>query len=464
MTKSQQHSTWFRDNFQEKDYQIEIFVGFDFNKLSPICIMIDKFVDDIDLSCFNQYYKSNKKNGGRPNLDYRLLLKIYMYSLYSNISINKIHEYYSLGSDLHYLSHGIHHFPKRSIFSLFLNRLDYHIENIFDLSIEYFKNEIELDVSILYEDGTVFEACNSRHKVVTDTNIERSNKKWTNILNKPDSTDEEKKIAQDKLSLNSEWMKKLKDLGRTSFGRNDEDCVLLKDKNGSFIAGYNVQFVEENNYGIIVYAYISNKNPDSVVFLDIADALVDKYHPEYLIVDTGYGTPEIISKLKKHDVTMIVQALKNKNSSKKITDYSFEISEGDDYLICPEGQILERVKSSQENKVSFKASNCQLCQMKDKCLKNSKNKRVTINLEEFKAIKQADIDYTSTKGKELYSHRGNKCESPNGFIKYNLAGKKFKTKGLIRNNTIIKLYAILYNLRRLLSIKLSEPYNEIIQK
>lgn len=61
MTKSQQHSTWFRDNFQEKDYQIEIFVGFDFNKLSPICIMIDKFVDDIDLSCFNQYYKSNKK-------------------------------------------------------------------------------------------------------------------------------------------------------------------------------------------------------------------------------------------------------------------------------------------------------------------------------------------------------------------------------------------------------------------
>jgi len=30
-------------------------------------------------------------------------------------------------------------------------------------------------------------------------------------------------------------------------------------KNGSFIAGYNAQFMEENKYELIVYAYISNK-------------------------------------------------------------------------------------------------------------------------------------------------------------------------------------------------------------
>lgn len=250
--------------------------------------------------------------------------------------------------------------------------------------------------------------------------------------------------------------KKLKDLGRTSFGRNDEDCVLLKDKNGSFITGYNVQFVEENNYGLIVYAYISNKNPDSAVFLDMYDSLVNKYHPKYLIVDTSYGTPEIISKLKRDNVTIIVQALKNKNSTNKITDYSFDLSEGDDYLICPEGQILERVETKQENKVSFKATNCQLCQIKDKCLTKGQNKRITINLEEFKAIKQANKDYSSTLGKEMYSHRGNKCESPNGFIKYNLGGKKSKTKGIIRNKTIILLYVISYNLRRLISIKTAE--------
>ena len=68
-------------------------------------------------------------------------------------------------------------------------------------------------------------------------------------------------------------------------------------------------------------------------------------------------------------------------------------------------------------------------------------------------FKQAQVTVDSEIGKESYSHRGNKCESPNGFIKYNLNGKKFTMNGLNRTNTILKLYSTLYNLRRLVSIK-----------
>ena len=85
--------------------------------ISPMCIMIDKLVDSIDLSCFGQYYKANDIIGGRANLDYAILLKVYMYSLYYDVRIRKIEEHYSLGSELHYLSLGIHHFPKRTVFS-----------------------------------------------------------------------------------------------------------------------------------------------------------------------------------------------------------------------------------------------------------------------------------------------------------------------------------------------------------
>ena len=89
-----------------------------------------------------------------------------------------------------------------------------------------------------------------------------------------------------------------------------------------------------------------------------------------------------------------------------------------------------------------------------RCLKNGKTKRITINLEEFKAMKLADRLINSELSKELYSHRGNMCESPHGFIKYNLNGKKLKMNGLKRNNTIVILYSILYNFRRLISIKM----------
>ena len=68
-------------------------------------------------------------------------------------------------------------------------------------------------------------------------------------------------------------------------------------------------------------------------------------------------------------------------------------------------------------------------------------------------LKEAKRMVESEIGEELFSHRGNKCESPNGFIKYNLNSKKFKMKGLARNNTNIKICTMLYNLTRLISIK-----------
>jgi len=453
VTKSQFNFTWDEEIYQSHNFQTVLFTGFDHSKLSPMCVIISSFIDTMDLSFFKQYHKSNKLTGGRPPYDYKILLKIYLYSLYYNISIRKLNNFYSLGSELHYLCQEFSNLPERTTLSDFLKILDSHIDDIFDLSIKYICEQIDLDLSNLYCDGTVFEAHNNRHKIITDTNIARSNKKWTNILNDSNSSEDLKSKASKKLALNKERTLILNELKRTSYGRTDNDSVLLKDKDGSYVAGYNVQFVEEGKYGLIVYTHISNKNPDSIVFLDMVAPLIEKYRPKSLTMDAGYGTPNILKILDKSHVIMIVKALKNENATEKITDYSFELSENNDCLICPAGQFLEQVETKVEDKVAFKAQNCQLCDIKKKCLDKSKNKRVTINIEEFKVLKLANKTVNSPEGKEAYSHRGNKCESPHGFIIYNLGGKKLKMDGLTRNNTIIKLYACLYNLRRLISIK-----------
>ena len=210
--------------------------------------------------------------------------------------------------------------------------------------------------------------------------------------------------------------------------------------------------MEENKYGLIVYAYISNKNPDSAAFLDIIDDLADKYHPKYITMDTGYGSPEILEKLGKRGITPVVKTFKNENATKKITNNSFCLSESEDYLICPEGQRINFIRITPKGNHTYKAGHCELCERKKECTPKSNAKSVTINLNEFKLLKQAKEMMESEKGNELYSRRGNKCESPNGFIKYNLNGKKFKMRGLIRNNTSIKLACILYNFTRLITI------------
>ena len=74
-------------------------------------------------------------------------------------------------------------------------------------------------------------------------------------------------------------------------------------------------------------------------------------------------------------------------------------------------------------------------------------------------MKIADQVINSDRGKKSYSYRGNKCESPHGFIKHNLNGKKLKMIGLKRNHTVVILYSMLYNFRRLISVKLNDDKN-----
>jgi hypothetical protein len=453
MTKSQVNSTWVDEIYQPKDFQLTIFTGYELSMLNQMTIVIDNFVDSLDLTCFDRHFFSDGKKGGRPPYNPRKLLKIYLYALYKDISINTLHEHNCLGSQLHYLSQSYPEFPERKVFTRFLKMLDLHIMDVFFQNIGYLEKHTTLNTSCLYGDGTIFEAHNNRHKIITDTNIARSNKKWTKVLEDSAACEESRRTAKEKLDLNIERSKKLEKFNRTSYGRTDEDSVILKAKNGSFVAGFNVQFIEESGHGFIVYPHVSNKNPDSAAFIEVIDDINERYSPDDFVLDTGYGTPDILVKLTSLNINPVIKALKNKNANKKITDYSFELSENDDCLICPEGQMLERTSTKIENMVAFKGQNCGLCSLKNKCLDKAKNKRITINLEEFKALKKAELMVNSDKGKDLYSHRSNICESPNGFIIYNLNGGKFKMRGQTRGTTVVCLYAILYNLRRLISVK-----------
>jgi len=434
-----------------------IFAGFEASDISPMCALIDYFVDHLDLSFFTERIKSNDSIGGRPALDNRLLLKMYMYSLYCDISIRQIRKHNNLGSEFMFLAHGIHHFPDRSAFSRMLAMLDGHMDDVFEKHLAFLDDAgVDIDLSALFCDGTVFEANNSRHKIITDTNINRSNVKWQKVLDAGDSSDEQKELATHKLRQNAIREARLTELGRNSYGRSDEDCVILQDKNKSFIAGYNVQFVTENRHGLIVYAYISNKNPDSEAFLDIVDVVTDRFQPKNFVIDAGYGTPEIMERLVAKGVVPITCPRKIANAKSIINECSFELSADERTLICPTGRILfEKRRKSADAGKRFKSENCDGCEKKDKCCPKSKTKSIVINVNEFKALKIAHNVITSTEGLEIYSHRGNKCESPNGFIKYDLKGKKLTMNGLARNKTVILLYAILHNLRRMLSITAS---------
>jgi transposase len=439
--------------FQPKQYQTRLFLGFESSMISPMCAVIDHFIDHIDLSCFSQYIKSNRIIGGRPAISANCLLKIYMYALLCGISHRNLDKYYSVGSELAFLTNNEPHFPKRAAVSKFLNILPKHIDYIFESSLLYLRScGVEMDASSLYGDGTVMEAWNSRHKVITQTNVDRSNKKWGTILQNPNSTEAEKALAEEKLATNVERTQKLETMGRNSYGRTDEDCVLARDKNSSYIAGYNAQFIEESKHGLVVYCNLSNLFPDCEAFKPIIDTIIELFHPKTITLDTGYESPEILLKLIENGCTPLVRTRKMENAKTNINEFSFELSADEHSLICPTGRTLLEVKSKVTDETRFKSASCDGCLIKEKCCPKRKVKSVTINVEQFKTLQKLFELVDSDAGIEIYSHRGNKCESPHGYIKANLKGKKFSTTGLEKCNAILKLYAMLYNLRRMITI------------
>jgi hypothetical protein len=102
--------------YQQKQYQARIFTGFDPTMISPMCAVIDHFVDQLDLSCFSQHVKSDRIIGGRPAISAKCLLKVYMYTLLCGISLRNIDRYYSIGSKLAFLTNDEPNFPKRTVF------------------------------------------------------------------------------------------------------------------------------------------------------------------------------------------------------------------------------------------------------------------------------------------------------------------------------------------------------------
>ena len=241
-------------------------------------------------------------------------------------------------------------------------------------------------------------------------------------------------------------------IARNSYGRNDEDCVLAKDKNGSYIAGYNAQLIEEGKNGLVVYCNLSNIFPDNEAMKPIISKIIELFHPRNITLDTGYDSPEILQEFLSNKCIPLVRTRKMENSKTNINEFSFELSSDENSLICPTGRTLVIVKTKRVDVTRFKSLSCEGCLVKEKCCPMGKSKSIIINVEQFKVLQSLYELVDSEEGVEIYSHRGNKCESPHGHIKGNLKGKKFPTTGLEKCSTILKLYVMLYNFRRMISI------------
>lgn len=500
-----------RVNFKAyNQHQTELFPNRldDFIPESAPVRLVNRIVDELDITPILEGYKSGGCSGYHP----KMLLKVIFFSYLSNIfSCRKMES--ALLENIHFMWLSGKQFPKHSCINDFRSkRLKGHINQLFTQVVIMLVELGYISLDVQYIDGTKIESASNRYTFVWRKSVERykSNleEKIRDILGQIEegiqsdtrNTDEapvelnaemlkekvreinqsNKDIEKDKKKLLTklekehipkleEYEQKLKDIGenRNSMSKTDKEATFMrmKDdhmKNGQLKPAYNVQMSTENQF-ITCYGIYQNPT-DTRTLTHYLEKFKEQYGKQSteIVADAGYGSEENYEYLEENEIEHYVkfnmfhaeQKKKFKNDPSKVENLHY--NEEGDYFVCPMGQhmcfIAEYPKTNNYGFVStvrkYRAKNCKGCQMRSKCFKGKGNRSIEINhrLRELKQIARDRLN--SEKGLVHRSNRPIEPEAVFGQAKFNKGFNRFKLRGMQGVNLEFGLLAIAMNIQK----------------
>lgn len=454
------NSTKIDTYFQEISYQIS------FNFLTPpsdhYARMFDYVVEQLNIDCLLQLCEADRFSGGRPPYNYRQLLKIFLFARRTDLSLRQINSVIKTNDNFKWFARDFYAVPSIATLCRFKSKLDIVNDEIMINFYDFMVKEDLIDDDSLYIDGTTFKAWNNRFRSYKEARVnEKIAELETEIACGNDSEECLKELDKQK--------KRLKILdGRTSCGSIDHDSIVLKDKRGHFMLGYNAQIITESKNSLIIGFDISSNQADNTDFIKTFEkTMTYTKTPKVILADAGYGTEENYDYLKRNNIILGLKPIdeykekKAKEENSKIVAENFQIVNNGKSLICPNNRTLEHFKNTQEKTVSgyivnyssYRSPDCSNCPLSKRCLNKKSNKEITISLKKLSLREEAMNYLESEEGKNAYNHRINICESSNGDIKQNCGTREFRRRGTNKVRTELMLSVIAHNIVKISNLK-----------
>jgi len=217
--------------------------------------------------------------------------------------------------------------------------------------------------------------------------------------------------------------------------------------------GYNVQAAVDTNTHLVVHQDVCTDANDSnqlAVVVSAASAALGE--PVTVVADSGYTNGHHIQRLHEQGVEVAVPARAKTNTRGLLPHSDFTYQRERDCFVCPQGKVLEFVKSNKGGMRVYtaKPSDCGGCAIKDACT-HGKQRHITRHPHQDamdKAHHRWQTDHT------LRRSRGSTVEHFWGTLKTQiLGGGKLLLKGLQGARIEIALGTLAYNLKRTLKLK-----------
>ncbi|KJJ83405.1 transposase IS4 family protein [Candidatus Omnitrophus magneticus] len=270
-----------------------------------------------------------------------------------------------------------------------------------------------------------------------------------------------KEELKDKEALKAKVLKLTKELeeeNNKTINTTDGDCARIKGLQGTQ-AGYNVQIVVDEKYGLLVNSDVVAENNDVAQFanqINQGNEVLGKLC-NAACADSGYANTQELKKIDAQGIKVVVpsQRQASKKEASPFAKENFKYDKEKDSYICPEGQELEyRYTNKTENVKTYQIKDkdiCQNCRHFDICTKSKQGRKITRLMDE-EIKERLEKNYEEPDSKAIYKKRKEKAELPFGHIKRNLKMDSFLLRGKEGVRAEMSILATCFNIIRMISI------------
>jgi transposase len=432
---------------------------------------IDAFINYLNFDELG-FVRAEALDRGRPGYDPRVLMGIYIWGHFNGIrSSRRLERECGRNLELMWLTGELQ--PDFKTLCRFRQQNGKAIRGVLAEFRAWAKTEGLYGKELVAIDGSKFKAVNSKARSYTPEKIrqiiaretaeveqyladlEQADSEETEHEEQQGLTGEElrEKIARLKtyLDRHERIEQKLKETGETQYCETDPDARMMRTSQGSTVA-YNVQMAVDDKYKLIVDMEVTNERADQGLLAEMAKKSKETLGVEELkvVADGGYFAKECLQECEENQITAFIRVPELGTAERRglYTREEFTYCETQDIYVCPAGAEL-RVTSKGTIYNVYSTSKCGGCALRLKCTTSKKGRKIKrwVNQETLDRLLARMRDHP-----EVIKQRKALVEHPFGTIKVSMNHERFLTKGLENVGTEIRLAAISYNLKRVMSI------------
>ena len=255
-----------------------------------------------------------------------------------------------------------------------------------------------------------------------------------------------KRMREDKQKITDyiPWIRNMKETGRKSLSKTDEDATFMRMKedhmrNGQLKAAYNMQNLVQNGYVIACGAFMDRTDYRTMIpmleRLEEEGVSYDSY-----CADSGYDIKENYRWLEGHGKKAYIKTQhhdedrKRRNKRNPSLKCNYAYDENADTFTCMRGHRLYHVEDTAKGQVYEARRGCRSCPLRKQCMLSQAAKhdykRLTIDIEAERYRRKSEALITSDEGIEIRINRSIQAEGSFSLLKAAFGYRRFRTHGI----------------------------------